>query len=104
MWPSPYGRRDTFRHLLWRTATIFVTLNARDSMRRYAAPHRECAAKRDRSKGAHTMATQQEREAFLRGWRTAMDEVLSVLASEARDWQAEEADAAASGEYKLPGS
>ena len=50
------------------------------------------------------MATPQEREAFLRGWRTAMDEVLAVLASEAKDWAAEEADAAASGEYKLPGS
>ncbi len=48
--------------------------------------------------------TPQEREAFLRGWRAAMDEVLSVLATEAREWAAEEADAAASGEYKLPGS
>lgn len=46
----------------------------------------------------------QEREAFLRGWHAAMDEVLAVLASEAREWAAEESDAAASGEYKLPGS
>ena len=50
------------------------------------------------------MATQQEREAFLRGWHAAMDEVLAVLASEAQEWAAEERDAAASGEYKLPGS
>lgn len=50
------------------------------------------------------MATQQERDAFLRGWRAAMDEVLSVLASEAHDWAEEEAAASASGEYKLPGS
>ena len=50
------------------------------------------------------MATQQERDAFLRGWRAAMDEVLSVLASEAHDWASEEAAASASGEYKLPGS
>src|SRR5690242_3712698 len=57
-----------------------------------------------RAKERNTMATQQEREAFLRGWRAAMDEVLAVLASEAHDWAAEEADAAASGEYKLPGS
>lgn len=50
------------------------------------------------------MATQQERDAFLRGWRAAMDEVLSVLASEAHDWAEEEEAASASGEYKLPGS
>jgi len=50
------------------------------------------------------MATQQERDAFLRGWRAAMDEVLSVLAAEAHDWSEEEAAASASGEYKLPGS
>ncbi len=50
------------------------------------------------------MATQQEREAFLRGWRAAMDEVLAVLESEARDWAAEEQAASESGEYKLPGS
>lgn len=50
------------------------------------------------------MATQQERDAFLRGWRTAMDEVLAVLASEAHDWAEEEEAATASGEYKLPGS
>jgi hypothetical protein len=50
------------------------------------------------------MATQQEREAFLRGWRAAMDEVLSVLATEAGEWAAEEQEASASGEYKLPGS
>jgi len=49
------------------------------------------------------MATQQERDAFLRGWRAAMDEVLFVLASEAHDWAEEEA-AASAGEYKLPGS
>ena len=50
------------------------------------------------------MATQQEREAFLRGWRAAMDEVLAVLATEAREWEDEERAASASGEYKLPGS
>ncbi|MEO7002896.1 MAG: hypothetical protein ABI068_13835 [Ktedonobacterales bacterium] len=50
------------------------------------------------------MATQQEREAFLRGWRAAMSEVLAVLATEAGEWQAEEAEATASGQYKLPGS
>jgi hypothetical protein len=50
------------------------------------------------------MATQQEREAFLRGWRAAMDEVLAVLATEAREWAEEEQEASQSGEYKLPGS
>jgi hypothetical protein len=50
------------------------------------------------------MATQQEREAFLRGWRAAMDEVLAVLATEAHEYAEEENDAATSGEYKLPGS
>ncbi len=50
------------------------------------------------------MATQQEREAFLQGWRAAMDEVLAALAVEAKEWAAEEADASASGGYKLPGS
>jgi hypothetical protein len=50
------------------------------------------------------MATQQEHEAFLRGWRAAMDEVLAVLANEAREWAQEEAEAARSGQYKLPGS
>lgn len=50
------------------------------------------------------MANQQEREAFLRGWRAAMDEVLAVLESEASDWAAEEQEASASGAYKLPGS
>jgi hypothetical protein len=50
------------------------------------------------------MATQEEKEAFLRGWRAAMDEVLAVLASEAQTFADEERDAAASGEYKLPGS
>jgi hypothetical protein len=50
------------------------------------------------------MATQQEREAFLRGWRAAMEEALAVLASEAREWRDEEAEASASGSYKLPGS
>jgi hypothetical protein len=52
----------------------------------------------------HDMATQQEKEAFLRGWRAAIDEVLAVLASEAETFADEERDAAASGEYKLPGS
>lgn len=50
------------------------------------------------------MATQQEREAFLRGWRAAMEEALAVLATEAREWREEEAEASASGAYKLPGS
>jgi hypothetical protein len=50
------------------------------------------------------MATQQEREAFLRGWRAAMDEVLAVLADEAHEWAEEEAEASQSGQYKLPGS
>ncbi|HEU0025717.1 MAG TPA: hypothetical protein VFQ25_01255 [Ktedonobacterales bacterium] len=50
------------------------------------------------------MATQQEREAFLRGWRAAMEEALAVLASEAKEWREEEAEASASGTYKLPGS
>jgi hypothetical protein len=50
------------------------------------------------------MATQQEREAFLRGWRAAMSEVLAVLSTEAREWAEEEHNAASSGEYKLPGS
>ena len=50
------------------------------------------------------MATQQEREAFLRGWRAAMEEALAVLASEAKEWREEEAEASESGTYKLPGS
>ncbi|MGH2514756.1 MAG: hypothetical protein ACRDHP_03795 [Ktedonobacterales bacterium] len=50
------------------------------------------------------MATQQEREAFLRGWWAAMDEVLAVLATEAQEWAEEEQEASASGQYKLPGS
>ncbi len=50
------------------------------------------------------MATQQEREAFLRGWRAAMEEALAVLATEAGEWREEEAEASASGAYKLPGS
>lgn len=50
------------------------------------------------------MASQQEREAFLRGWRAAMDEVLAVLETEAREWEEEEQEASASGQYKLPGS
>lgn len=50
------------------------------------------------------MATQQEREAFLRGWRAAMEEALAVLAGEAREWREEEAEASESGSYKLPGS
>lgn len=50
------------------------------------------------------MATQQEREAFLRGWRAAMDEVLAVLATEAWEWAQEEQEASRSGQYKLPGS
>ena len=50
------------------------------------------------------MATPQEREAFLRGWRAAMDEVLAVLAEETDEWRNEEQEASRSGEYKLPGS
>jgi hypothetical protein len=50
------------------------------------------------------MASQQERDAFLRGWRAAMEEVLAVLETEAREWAAEEEEAATSGGYKLPGS
>lgn len=50
------------------------------------------------------MATQQEREAFLRGWRAAMEEALAVLATEASEWREEEAEASESGAYKLPGS
>lgn len=50
------------------------------------------------------MASQQEREAFFRGWRAAMDEVLAVLETEAHEWEQEEQEASASGEYKLPGS
>jgi hypothetical protein len=50
------------------------------------------------------MASQQERDAFLRGWRVAMEEVLAVLETEHREWQLEEQEAATSGEYKLPGS
>lgn len=50
------------------------------------------------------MATQQEREAFLRGWRAAMEEALAVLAGEAKEWRDEEAEASVSGSYKLPGS
>jgi hypothetical protein len=50
------------------------------------------------------MATPQEREAFLRGWRAAMDEVLAVLAEETEEWRSEEQEASRSGEYKLPGS
>ncbi len=50
------------------------------------------------------MATPQEREAFLRGWRAAMGEALAVLATEASEWREEEAEASKSGQYKLPGS
>ncbi len=50
------------------------------------------------------MASQQERDAFLRGWRAAMEEVLAVLETEAGEWAAEEEEAATSGGYKLPGS
>ena len=50
------------------------------------------------------MATQQEREAFMRGWRAAMEEALAVLATEASEWREEEAEASESGAYKLPGS
>src|SRR6516164_1761481 len=50
------------------------------------------------------MATQQESEAFLRGWKAAMAEVLAVLETEAREWAEEEAEATSSGGYKLPGS
>ena len=50
------------------------------------------------------MATTEEREAFLRGWRAAMEEALAVLATEANEWREEEAEASESGAYKLPGS
>ena len=50
------------------------------------------------------MASEQERDAFLRGWRAAMEEVLAVLETEAREWATEEAEASSSGGYKLPGS
>ncbi len=50
------------------------------------------------------MATQQEREMFLRGWRAAMSEVLAVLEEETQEYEQDESDAASSGEYKLPGS
>jgi hypothetical protein len=50
------------------------------------------------------MAAQAERDAFLRGWKAAMEEVLAVLETEAREWAEEEAEAATSGGYKLPGS
>ncbi|HEU5441592.1 MAG TPA: hypothetical protein VFU88_20075 [Ktedonobacterales bacterium] len=50
------------------------------------------------------MPTSQEREAFLRGWQAAMDEVIAVLDSEMQEWRDEEREASASGEYKLPGS
>ena len=50
------------------------------------------------------MATQQEREAFFRGWQAAMEEALAVLVTEAKEWREEEAEASASGSYKLPGS
>jgi hypothetical protein len=50
------------------------------------------------------MATPQEQEAFLRGWKAAMEEALAVLATEASEWRVEEAEASESGAYKLPGS
>jgi hypothetical protein len=50
------------------------------------------------------MATQPEREAFLRGWKAAMEEALAVLSTEAAEWREEEAEASESGSYKLPGS
>lgn len=50
------------------------------------------------------MASQEERDAFLRGWRTAMEEVLAVLETESREWASEEEEASTSGGYKLPGS
>ncbi len=50
------------------------------------------------------MATQQERELFLRGWRAAMNEVLAVLEVETQEYEQDESDASTSGEYKLPGS
>ncbi|HEX9070221.1 MAG TPA: hypothetical protein VF807_15735 [Ktedonobacterales bacterium] len=46
------------------------------------------------------MATDQEREAFMRGWRAAMAEVVAVLTTEAGEWLEEER----SGAPKLPGS
>ncbi|HEX6818450.1 MAG TPA: hypothetical protein VF120_08750 [Ktedonobacterales bacterium] len=49
-------------------------------------------------------ATQQERDAFLRGWRAAMGEVLAVLEVETQEYEEDESDASTSGEYKLPGS
>src|SRR5262249_48578783 len=52
----------------------------------------------------HGMATQEERDLLLRGWRAAMEEVLAVLHTEARAWAEEEQEASQSGEYKLPGS
>lgn len=50
------------------------------------------------------MATQEVRDAFLRGWRAAMSEVLAVLEVETSEYEEDESDAATSGEYKLPGS
>ena len=50
------------------------------------------------------MASQQEGDAFVRGWRAAMEEVLAVLAAEAQEFAADEKEAEASGGYKLPGS
>jgi hypothetical protein len=40
----------------------------------------------------------------MRGWRAAMEEVLAVLETEAREWKEEESEESASGSYKLPGS
>jgi hypothetical protein len=55
-------------------------------------------------KAAVNVASQQERDTFLAGWRAAMEEVLAVLETEAREWADEEAEASNSGSYKLPGS
>ena len=54
--------------------------------------------------GGYPMASQQERDAFMRGWRAAMEEVLAVLETEKREWEEEENEASTSGNFKLPGS
>src|SRR5579864_7122882 len=82
-----------------------VTLHDRASIPAARSRSPSAAARATRyEQRRRDMATQQEREAFLRGWRAAMDEVLAVLATEAREWEQEEQEASQSGEYKLPGS
>src|SRR5258708_3069695 len=93
------GRFQARRH--WRSSTASVTLGARVCV---ATTQNHDSAVDERPSEERGMATQQERELFLRGWRAAMDEVLAVLESEAREWAAEEREASASGQYKLPGS